>query len=79
VDQEGTKSGFDVPLIQAVNSAVSIPVIVSGGYGQPKHIAGLLDVTKPSGLCFASVLHYKTATVDELRENIELAQASRIK
>jgi cyclase len=79
VDQEGTKSGFDVPLIQAVNSAVSIPVIVSGGYGQPKHIAGLLEVTKPSGLCFASVLHYKTATVDELRENIELAQASRIK
>jgi cyclase len=79
VDQEGTKSGFDVPLIQAVNGAVAIPVIVSGGYGQPKHIAELLDATKPSGLCFASVLHYKTATVDELRENIKHSQTSRIK
>jgi len=79
VDQEGTKSGFDVPLVQAVNNAVSIPVIVSGGYGQPKHIAELLEVTEPSGLCFASVLHYKTATVDELRQNIALARASGIK
>jgi cyclase len=79
VDQEGTKSGFDVPLVQAVNSAVSIPVIVSGGYGHPKHIAELLDVAVPSGLCFASVLHYKTTIVGELRKNIELAQPSIIK
>lgn len=79
VDQEGTKSGFDVPLVQAVNSAVSIPVIASGGYGHPKHIAELLDVADPSGLCFASVLHYKTATIGELKRNIELAQASAIK
>lgn len=79
VDQEGTKSGFDVPLVQAVNKAVSIPVIVSGGYGQPRHITELLEVAEPSGLCFASVLHYKTATVDDLRQNIALARASGTK
>lgn len=79
VDQEGTKSGFDVPLAQAVNSAVSIPVIVSGGYGHPKHIAELLDVTEPSGLCFASVLHYKATTVDKLRGYVKLARASETK
>lgn len=79
VDQEGTKSGFDVPLIKAVNDAVSIPVIVSGGYGQPRHIAELLEFAEPSGLCFASVLHYKTTTVDELRQNIALTRASAIK
>ncbi|MDP2240454.1 MAG: imidazole glycerol phosphate synthase cyclase subunit [Burkholderiales bacterium] len=79
VDQEGTKSGFDVPLVRAVNEAVSIPVIVSGGYGQPRHIADLLEVTEPSGLCFASVLHYKTTSVDALRKSIEVARASRVK
>jgi cyclase len=79
VDQEGTKSGFDVPLVRAVNEAISIPVIVSGGYGQPRHIADLLEITEPSGLCFASVLHYKTTSVDALRHDIKVAGAGRMK
>lgn len=78
VDQEGTKSGFDVPLICAVNNAVSIPVIASGGYGQPKHLVDLMGVTEPSGLCFASVLHYKTTSVDALRQSIEEVKTNRM-
>lgn len=79
VDQEGTKSGFDVSLIKAVNEAVSIPVIVSGGYGHSKHIQDLLDITEPSGLCFASVLHYNNTSVEALRADIEQAKSSLIK
>jgi cyclase len=79
VDRDGVKSGFDIPLVRAVNKAVSIPVIVSGGYGQPKHIIELLEATTPSGLCFASTLHYKIATVNELRRNIEIAVRGKIK
>ncbi len=79
VDQEGTKLGFDVQLVEAVNKAVSIPVVVSGGYGQPKHIQELLESTVPSGICFASVLHYKSTTVEELRLSIEQSQANRKK
>lgn len=71
VDQEGTKSGFDVQLVEAVNKAVSIPVVVSGGYGQPKHIKDLFEATIPSGICFASVLHYKLASIEALRSSIE--------
>lgn len=71
VDQEGTKSGFDLDLVRAVNEAVSIPVIVSGGYGKPEHINEILKVTTPSGLCFASVLHYKTMTVAGLKQTVE--------
>ena len=70
VDKEGTKSGFDIPLIKLVNERVTIPVIVSGGYGQPHHIDELLKVTCPSGLCFASVLHYDIASVRELKSAI---------
>ncbi|HJV88514.1 MAG TPA: imidazole glycerol phosphate synthase cyclase subunit [Noviherbaspirillum sp.] len=75
VDQEGTRSGFDIPLARAVNEAVTIPVIVSGGYGQQKHLNDLLCETEPSGLCFASVLHYKTATVSDLRRFVDEASA----
>lgn len=69
VDQEGTRTGFDLPLVQAVNEAVSIPVIISGGYGYAKHAQELLEVTQPSGICFASVLHYKLTSVPALRQS----------
>ena len=75
IDQEGTKSGFDVDVAQTINEAVNIPVIVSGGYGQPRHIGELLKRTRPSGLCFASVLHYKIATVSDLRDAARAAGA----
>jgi len=71
ISQEGTKSGFDIALVQSVNNSVSIPVVASGGYGKPSHIADLLEVTQPSGLCFASVLHYKIEAIDQLRHHIE--------
>jgi cyclase len=79
VDQEGTKSGFDVQLVEAVNKAVTIPVVVSGGYGQPRHIQELLEVTVPGGICFASALHYKSTTVEALRLSIEQSEANRKK
>lgn len=75
IDREGTKSGFDIEVAQAINEMVNIPVVISGGYGQPKHIGELLKHTQPSGLCFASVLHYKTDTVAHLRTVLREADA----
>lgn len=71
VDREGTRSGFDIELIAAVNDRVSIPVIASGGYGHRQHVEELLRRTEPSAICVASVLHYKTTTVGELKKVIE--------
>ena len=76
IDQEGTKSGFDVEVAHAINDSVTIPVIISGGYGQPRHIGDLWKRTQPSGLCFASVLHYKTATVADLKEAVRAAECT---
>jgi cyclase len=74
IDQEGTKSGFDIEVAQAINDSVNIPVIISGGYGQPRHIGELWKRTQPSGLCFASVLHYKAAKVADLKEAVRAAE-----
>jgi len=79
VDQEGTKNGFDIPLVKAVNEAVSIPVIVSGGYGQPRHLAELLRATEPSAVCFASVLHYRQAQVSDLRAAAAAAEDATVR
>lgn len=66
VDKEGTRRGFDVELIEMVNDITSRPVIVSGGYGEPKHLASLFDRVTPSAVAFASVLHYKQTTPSDL-------------
>jgi len=66
VDKEGTKRGFDLDLIEAVNRATSRPVIFSGGYGEPKHLGSLMQRETPSAVAFASALHYKLATPSEL-------------
>lgn len=66
VDQEGTKRGFDTQLFDAVSEATGCPIIVSGGYGDPKHLNPLSKTYTPSAVAFASVLHYEETTASEL-------------
>jgi len=67
IDQEGTKRGFDIPLITALQNAVNCPIIVSGGYGKTAHLDALLQVTVPSGVAYASALHYNLQSVSEIK------------
>ena len=46
VDREGTRKGFDIPLLQAVTEAVTVPVIASGGMGKPDD---LVDAVRQGG------------------------------
>ena len=78
VDHDGTKKGFDVPLIKAVNEAVTIPVVASGGFGAAPHFAPLLAATHPSGVCFSSVLHYGLASVDDLKAFVQSAERGAV-
>ncbi len=67
VDREGTRRGFDIPLVQAVASEISVPVIASGGMGKSDH---LLDVVLKGGadaVAIADVFHYQRFTVNEIR------------
>ena len=74
VDQEGTNRGFDIDLIEQVNSAVNRPIIVSGGYGRPSHLQALLARVQPSAVAFASELHYQRSNVQELRKAMKMTQ-----
>lgn len=66
VDQEGTRKGLDIELLQAVNSRVSVPVIASGGFGDPIDLKRASDVGT-SAVAIADALHWKRTTVSEIK------------
>lgn len=68
VDQEGTKRGFDVNLLQAVTSAVRLPVIGSGGMGSMDHFTKAVRNGGVDALAIANVLHYNHMSIGEIRE-----------
>lgn len=76
IDQEGTKKGFDLALIEQVNMTVNIPVMVSGGCGNLAHMQDLAAL-QPSGVCLASVLHYKINKIDEFKHRITSIAGSK--
>jgi cyclase len=67
IDQEGTRRGFDCKLVDAICGKVSVPVIASGGYGEPKHLKELLE-TNVDGMAFADALHYDRTSIPEIKE-----------
>jgi len=68
VDREGTAKGMDLELIKAVNDAVSIPVIASGGMGQLEHFSEAVNEAGVDAIAMAHVLHYGHLSVDDIRE-----------
>ena len=64
---DGTQDGFDLPLTRAVSDAVNIPVIASGGAGQPKHFAQAVLEGHASAVLAASVFHFGQFTIDEAK------------
>jgi cyclase len=67
IDREGTRKGFDAELTRAVASAVSVPVIASGGYGEARHLAEVVSAGADA-VAVADALHYNRATVSQLRD-----------
>jgi len=68
VDKEGTRSGFDVELLSAVTAAVDIPVIASGGMGEPNHLVAAVIHGKVDAVAMADIIHYKRSTFQEIRK-----------
>ena len=60
MDGDGTKEGYDIALNKAINDAIDIPVIASGGGGNPAHILDVFQKTDVSAALAASIFHFKT-------------------
>ena len=66
MDFDGTKAGFDLPMITAVRGAVNVPVIASGGAGAPEHFAPAV-VAGADAVLAASVFHFRELTIGEVK------------
>lgn len=66
VDQEGTRKGYDVALIEAVTTAVPIPVIASGGMGAVDHMVAAV-AHGADAVAMADVLHYDRLSLSDIR------------
>lgn len=66
VDQEGTRKGFDLPLLQQVCAAVNVPVIASGGFGKSADVAQAC-AQGVSGVAVADALHWKRMTLADIK------------
>ena len=67
VDQEGTGAGFDIDVIRQVSDLVDIPIIASGGLGQPDHIRAVVEDAGADAVAVAQVLHWEKIALNDLR------------
>ena len=67
MDRDGTKSGFDLELTCAVSSAVTVPVIASGGAGSLEHLALGIELGRADAVLAASIFHFGEITIPEAK------------
>jgi imidazole glycerol-phosphate synthase subunit HisF len=71
MDTDGVQQGFDCPLTRAVSRATHIPVIASGGAGQPDDFVRVLTEGEADAALAASIFHYGTYSIAELKDHLD--------
>ena len=72
MDADGTKDGYDLPLIRLVRAAVTVPVIASGGAGKVADFAPAVQAGADAVLA-ASVFHFGELTIGEVKDSLRAA------
>ena len=70
MDRDGTRDGYDLPLTSAISSAVSVPVIASGGVGKLEHFTEGVFEGKADALLAASIFHYGEHSIAETKRHL---------
>ena len=73
MDRDGTKEGFDLSLTRAISDAVEVPVIASGGVGNPNHLCEGIIAGRASAVLAASIFHFGEYTVGETKQVMRMA------
>jgi len=68
MDRDGTKDGYDIPLTKTISQTVSIPVIASGGAGNPQHLLEGLVKGLADAVLAASIFHYREYSLRDVKE-----------
>ena len=73
MDRDGTKEGFDLSLTRAISDAVEVPVIASGGVGNPNHLCEGITAGRASAVLAARIFHFGEYTVGETKQVMRMA------
>ncbi len=68
IDADGTKAGFDLVITRRISESVGVPVVASGGAGKLEHMAEVLLAGKADAVLAASIFHFGTYTVGDVKQ-----------
>ena len=68
MDKDGTKQGFDLELMKAINDKVNIPIIASGGVGTLEDLYDGIVIGEADAVLAASIFHFGTYTVQDVKK-----------
>lgn len=73
MDKDGTKSGFDLDMLNAVAAVVDVPIIASGGAGNSDHIIEVFQKTPVTGALAASIFHFGEVSIAQTKQAMQEA------
>jgi cyclase len=68
IDADGVKTGYEVPLTRQMAESVAIPVIASGGAGEPEHLYDVCTDGKADAAIIASMIHFGTYSIPQIKD-----------
>ncbi len=71
IDRDGTRLGYDIELIREIASRVGVPVIASGGAGEPRHFLEAYNAGAEAGLA-AGIFHYRLVSIRDVKEYLRM-------
>jgi imidazole glycerol-phosphate synthase subunit HisF len=71
IDADGTQAGYELELTRLISGAVPIPVIASGGAGNPDHLYDVLTQGQADAALIASMVHYGTYSITEIKNYLQ--------
>jgi len=71
IDADGVQDGYELSLTRLISKNVRIPVIASGGAGKPEHLADVLTEGAADAALIASMVHYGTYTIPEIKSYLD--------
>lgn len=71
MDADGTKNGYEINLTRMIAESVSVPVIASGGGGNPQHLADVLKEGKADAALIATMVHSGQYTVNSIKQDLQ--------
>lgn len=70
IDRDGTKAGFDLPMLGAIRAATHLPVVASGGAGSAADFADVFERAGADAGLAASLFHYAELEITDLKRDL---------